>query len=325
MFYKLFLNFLALKFALSFKEKTMFIFTPLFTIFVLLMGGYLAKRTGILKSKQSRTFLDFTIIFALPCLIFDRAYHLNFDFSLIVYICMGLFSCLLAGLLSVAFGKWLQFSKVTLISMFLLSSFGNTLFIGIPIVSALYDEPQFIGEVIFYDAIATALPMALFTPFIISLASQQKASFTQNIKKMFIFPPFIALFLGFSCKLFTLPELIFEPVRMFGAAATPVALFAIGLGLGFNAIKTSYKGTVIVIFAKMLFAPFFFIALLYLCGFEFTPSAVVAVFESSMPTMTLAGAMVMKAKLDSNLAVSCIAFGILFAFVSMPLLVFVLL
>lgn len=302
----------------------MFIFTPLFTIFVLLMGGYLAKRIGVLKSKQSRTFLDFTIIFALPCLIFDRAYHLNFDFSLIIYIFMGLFSCVVAGLLSVGLGVLFKFSKATLISMFLLSSFGNTLFIGIPIVSALYNEPQFIGEVIFYDALATALPMALFAPFIIALASQQKMSFIQNVKKMLFFPPFIALFLGFSCKFFTLPELIFEPVRMFGGAATPVALFAIGLGLGFNAIKTSYKGTAIVIFAKMFFAPFLFIALLLLFGFEFTPSAVVAVFESSMPTMTLAGAMVMKAKLDSNLAVSSIAFGILFAFVSMPLLVFVL-
>lgn len=303
----------------------MFIFTPLFTIFVLLMGGYIAKRIGVLKSKQSRTFLDFTIIFALPCLIFDRAYHLNFDFSLIVYILMGLFSCLVAGAFSVLCGRLLKFTKPTLVSMFLLSAFGNTLFIGIPIVYALYDKPQFISEVIFYDAVATALPMALFAPFIVSLASGQKVSLAQNIKKTLLFPPFIALFLGFLCKFFTLPDIIFEPVRMFGSAATPVALFAIGLGLGFNAIKTSYKSATIVIFAKMLFAPFLFIGLLLLFGFEFTPSAVVAVFESSMPTMTLAGAMIMKAKLDSNLAVSSIAFGILFAFVSMPLLVFVLL
>lgn len=38
-----------------------------------------------------------------------------------------------------------------------------------------------------------------------------------------------------------------------------------------------------------------------------------------LPTMTLAGAMVMKAKLDSNLAVSTVALGVLFVFVSMPI------
>lgn len=41
--------------------------------------------------------------------------------------------------------------------------------------------------------------------------------------------------------------------------------------------------------------------------------------------MTLAGTMVMKAKLDSNLAVSAVAFGVLFAFVSMSILIWALL
>lgn len=231
---------------------------------------------------------------------------------------------MLAGLVSVGFGRLLKFTKATLVSMFLLSSFGNTLFIGIPIVQALYNDPKFISEVIFYDAIATATPMALFAPFVVALASEQKPSLSQNIKKMLTFPPFVALMLGFLCKFVSLPEFIFEPIRLFGGAATPVALFAIGLGLGFNAIKTSYKSTVIVVCSKMLLAPFLFIGALKLFGFEFSPSAVVAVFESSMPTMTLAGAMIMKAKLDTNLAVSAIAFGVLFAFVSMPLLVWVL-
>lgn len=302
----------------------MFIFVPLFTILTLLMGGYVAKRIGVLKNKQSRAFLDFTIIFALPCLIFERAYHLSFDFSLIIYIIIGLCSCLFAGIVSVGIGRILKLTKATLVSMFLLSSFGNTLFIGIPIIQSLYKSPQFVSEVIFYDAIATALPMALFAPFIVGLASEQKASLIANIKKMITFPPFIALALGFALKPFALPEFIFEPIRLFGGAATPVALFAIGLGLGFNSIKTSYKGTIAVIFCKMLLAPFVFIGVLKVFGLEITPSAIVAIFESAMPTMTLAGAMIMKAKLDSNLAVSAIAFGVLFAFVSMPLLVWIL-
>ena len=303
----------------------MFIFIPLFTILTLLMGGYVAKRIGVLKNKQSRAFLDFTIIFALPCLIFERAYHLSFDFSLIVYIIIGLCSCLFAGIVSVGIGRILKLTKATLVSMFLLSSFGNTLFIGIPIVQSLYQSPQFISEVIFYDTIATGLPVALFAPFILSLASGQKVSLMANIKKLLVFPPFIAIALGFALKpLVALPEFIFEPIRLFGGAATPVALFAIGLGLGFNSIKTSYKGTIAVIFCKMLLAPFLFIGVLKIFSFEITPSAIVAIFESSMPTMTLAGAMIMKAKLDSNLAVSAIAFGVLFAFVTMPLLVWVL-
>lgn len=130
---------------------------------------------------------------------------------------------------------------------------------------------------------------------------------------------------GFLCKLITLPEFIFSPIRLFGASATPVALFAIGLGLGFMAIKTSYKTTIVVIFAKMILAPLFFVFCLKIFNLELKDSTIVAIIESVVPTMTLARAIVMKAKLDSNLAVSTVAFGVLFAFVSMSILIWTLL
>ncbi len=297
----------------------MFVFTPLFTIFVLLLGGYLAKRIGVLKQKQSRMFLDFAIFFALPCLIFDKIYHLNFDFNLIVLILGGLLSCILAALFAVGLGAFLKFSKSTLVSMFLLACFGNTLFVGIPVISGIYGE-TFISEVIFYDAFATAIPILLAGPFILSLAGNQKFNLLDNIKKIVLFPPFIALILGFACKAFILPEFIFKPIIIFGNSATAVALFAIGLGLGFSAIKTAYKPTIIVVLCKTLLAPMIFITLLKLFQAKLEPQTIIAILESAMPTMTLAGAMIMKAKLDSNLAVSAIAFGILSSFVFIPLL-----
>lgn len=303
----------------------MFVFIPLFTIFILLAGGYFAKRIGVLKQKQARTFLDFAIIFALPCLIFDKAYHLNFNFSLIIFIFIGLFSCILAAFFAIFIGKVFHFSKVTLVSMFLLSCFGNTIFVGMPIVAGVFNDPQFSAEVIFYDALATTLPISLFGPFILSLGNGEKVSLLANVKKILSFPPFLALLFGFLCKLITLPEFIFSPIRLFGASATPVALFAIGLGLGFMAIKTSYKPTIVVIFTKMILAPLFFVFCLKIFNLELKDSTIVAIIESAAPTMTLAGAMVMKAKLDSNLAVSAVAFGVLFAFVSMPILIWTLL
>ncbi len=236
----------------------MFIFSPLFTIFILLAGGYFAKRVGILKQKQARTFLDFAIVFALPCLIFDKAYHLNFDFSLIVLIFIGFFSCALAAFIVVFLGFIFNFSKATLVSMFLLSCFGNTIFVGMPIVEGIFANAQFGAEVILYDALATTLPISLLGPFILSLGSGEKVSLVANIKKILSFPPFLALLLGFLCKLISLPEFIFSPIRLFGGAATPVALFAIGLGLGFMAIKTAYKPTILVILAKMVLAPLIF-------------------------------------------------------------------
>ncbi len=302
----------------------MFIFNPLFTIFVLLMGGYIAKLVGVLKQKQSRTLLDFAITFTIPCLIFDGIYHLNLDWTLTLLILTGLTCSLLGGFIAMVIGYFFRFSRATIISMFLLSSFGNTLFIGIPIVVGIYDT-SFIGKVVFYDALATALPFSLLAPFILSLGGNQPISFLQNIKRILIFPPFIALTLGFLCKFVELPDFIFGPIRALGGATTAVALFAIGLGLGFGAIKSAYKSTTIVILCKTLVTPLLFIGILKLLNVEFGPNSILAILESSMPTMALAGAMIIKAKLDSNLAVSSIAFGILFSFVSVPFLCYLLL
>ncbi|WP_297814192.1 AEC family transporter [uncultured Helicobacter sp.] len=302
----------------------MFIFNPLWTIFILLMGGYIAKLIGVLKQKQSRTLLDFAVTFTIPCLIFDGIYHLQLDMTLTLLILTGLLSSLFAGMIAVSVGYLASFSRSTLISMFLLSSFGNTLFIGIPVIVGIYDT-SFIGKVVFYDALATALPFSLLAPFILSLGGNQPLSLFQNLKRIMIFPPFIALTLGFLCKVIELPDFIFGPIRALGNATTAVALFAIGLGLGFGTIKNSYKSATIVILCKTLITPFLFIGILKIFNVEFSSNSIIAILESSMPTMALAGAMIIRAKLDSNLAVSAIAFGILFSFVSIPLLCSILL
>ncbi|TLE17018.1 AEC family transporter [Helicobacter apodemus] len=301
----------------------MLIFNPLFTIFSLLFAGYIAKRSKVLRQKQSRMFLDFVITFALPCLIFDKIYHLNFETSLLLLIGMGLIACFIAGVFAVTLGYILKFSKSTLVSIFLLTSFGNTLFVGVPVIAGIYGE-RFIGEIIFYDSLATALPMLLLSPFILALGTYQKINLWENIKKIIRFPPFIALALGFLLRLFPIPDFIFSPIEIFGNTATPIALFAIGLSLSFNAIITSYKSAILVIFCKTLLAPFIFILLVMIIDLEFNTIAKVTILESAMPTMTLAGAIIMKAKLDSNLAISSIAFGILFSLLTIPFLNYLL-
>ncbi len=300
------------------------VFEPLFAIFMILGGGYIAKKAKILKQKQTRMFFDFAIIFATPCLIFNRIYHLQIDLTLISLIFTGFISTSLAALISFAIGKICKFSKATLVSVVVLSSFGNTLFVGMPIVEGVIGTPSAIGEVIFYDALAGALPISLFVPLILSLGSNEKFSLINSVKKIFSFPPFYGLLLGIGLKIIDIPDFIFKPIIMLGDAATPVALFAIGLSLGFGAIKSSYKQTIVVILCKMIIAPLIFIILFKSLGFEITNSLKIAFLETTMPTATIVCAMVMKAKMDSNLAVSSVAFGLIFSIISMPFWVYIM-
>ena len=293
---------------------------PLFSIFVLLASGYLAKRTKVIPQNQLIIFIDFVLVFAMPALIFDKVYHVNIDFHLFSVIACGLGANFVAMLLAFGLGRLLGFSKATTASMALLSMFGNTLFMGLPVLQGILGD-DIVNEVILYDQMITCVPIALLGPFILSYAAPSNVSLIANAFKIMKFPPFLALVAGLLAKSVEIPDFLFAPLRLFSGAVVPVALFAVGLGLGFNTVRSSYKSTALVVFLRMVVAPCFFVAFAWVFGIEFSPSYMVGLIETAMPPMVLASAMILKAKLDSNLAISAIAIGMCFTFVVIPVII----
>ena len=293
---------------------------PLFSIFVLLASGYLAKRTKVIPQNQLIIFIDFVLVFAMPALIFDKVYHVNIDFHLFSVIACGLGSNIVAMLLAYGLGRLLGFSKATTASMALLARFGNTLFMGLPVLQGILGD-DIANEVILYDQMVTCVPIAFLGPFILSYAAPSNVSLIANVFKIMKFPPFLALVAGLLAKSVEIPDFLFAPLRLFSGAVVPVALFAVGLGLGFNTVRSSYKSTALVVFLRMVVAPCFFVAFAWVFGIEFSPSYMVGLIETAMPPMVLASAMILKAKLDSNLAISAIAIGMCFTFVVIPVII----
>ena len=293
---------------------------PLFSIFVLLASGYLAKRTKVIPQNQLIIFIDFVLVFAMPALIFDKVYHVNIDFHLFSVIACGLGANFVAMLLAFGLGRLLGFSKATTASMALLAMFGNTLFMGLPVLQGILGD-DIANEVILYDQMVTCVPIAFLGPFILSYAAPSNVSLIANVFKIMKFPPFLALVAGLLAKSVEIPDFLFAPLRLFSGAVVPVALFAVGLGLGFNTVHSSYKSTALVVFLRMVVAPCFFVAFAGVFGLEFSPSYMVGLIETAMPPTVLASAMILKAKLDSNLAISAIAIGMCFTFVVIPVII----
>ena len=138
-----------------------------------------------------------------------------------------------------------------------------------------------------------------------------------------LFPPFVALILGFLLRGVPLPNVIFDALNLFAQSVVPVALFAIGIGLGFRSIKSCYKSTAVVIAGKMLVAPFIFILITIIFGVDFGQIWMIGILQCAMPPMVLASAMIMKAELDSQLAVAAVAVGVAFSFISLPFLSYI--
>ena len=161
----------------------------LLSIFFMLASGYLAKRTKVIPQNQLIIFIDFVLIFALPALIFDKVYHVNIDYHLFSVIACGFGANLLVMLIAFIVSKFLKFSKATTASLTLLSMFGNTLFVGLPVLSGFLGE-DIANEVILYDQMITCVPIAIFGPLILSYAANSHVSLIKNAFKILKFPQF---------------------------------------------------------------------------------------------------------------------------------------
>ena len=73
----------------------------------------------------------------------------------------------------------------------------------------------------------------------------------------------------------------------------------------------------------MLIAPLIFIFFMLIFRIDFTQTWMIGILQCAMPPMVLASAMIMKAELDSQLAVSAVAVGVGFSFINLPLLSFI--
>ena len=297
-------------------------FTQLLSIFIIIASGYGAKKFKVFEQKNASVFINYALCFALPALIFDKIYHVNIDTTLINVIATG-FACSMLGAAAIFFVcRFLKFNKATTVSAVLLGMFGNTIFMGMPIIQGFFGESA-MNEVIFYDQLATSIPISIFGPFVLALGAPAKVSLVQNVMKVVKFPPFVALILGFLLRGVPLPSVIFDALNLFAQSVVPVALFAIGIGLGFRSIKSCYKSTAVVIAGKMLVAPFIFILITIIFGVDFGQIWMIGILQCAMPPMVLASAMIMKAELDSQLAVAAVAVGVAFSFISLPFLSYI--
>ncbi|MFC2492520.1 MAG: AEC family transporter, partial [Campylobacter curvus] len=267
-------------------------------------------------------FVDFVLCFAIPALIFDKIYHVNVDTSLINTILAGFSSSVISAVIAFGLGVLLKFSKATTVSMIMLSLFGNTLFVGMPVAQGFFGD-EMLNEVIFYDQLATSIPLSILGPLILSFGAPEKVSLFQNAMKILKFPPFIALIIAFAVKGIYVPEFIFAPFRMLEGSVTPVALFAIGVGLSFGSITSSYKSASIVLICKMVLPALIFFIIMKILGVSMNKTWLVGLFQCCMPPMVLASAMVIKAGLDSSLAISSVALGVAFSFVTLPALFYI--
>ena len=291
----------------------------LFAIFLYFSLGYLLKVFRIFDEQSSSAFINFIIYVAFPALVIYNIQHLKLELSFLGYIALGWAVIVFSIFLSFLVGKILKLNQATLASFMMMASFGNTSFLGIPFNMALLGEES-VKYVIIFDQFASFLPVVLLSPFILAYGSSSEKIHI-DWKKIITFPPFIALILSLMMKPFIkIPFFIMDSLHLLGLTVVPLALFSIGINLRFSHLRERIRDISFVIFLKMILVPSLVILIFYVLGIKLDLFGRVVINEIAMPPMVLASILVLGAKLDKDLAVSSVAAGIIFSFISIPII-----
>ncbi|NPA58172.1 MAG: AEC family transporter [Aquificae bacterium] len=288
----------------------------LFSVVLFFSLGYLARKKGIFDKEGADTLIRFIIYFAFPSLVVYNVYHLQIKPSFFFVILAGWLVVIFSILISFLAGKVLGLDRKSLASFVMMSSFGNTSFLGFPFQMALLGEEGLRYAVVF-DQLASFLPVSLLSPFILAYG-RGEGGFSIDLKKVITFPPFVAVVFAFVVKQFYVPDFVLEGLKTLGMTVIPLALFSVGINLQFSRVRERLRDISAVIFIKMIFVPLVFLGVLAVLGVEMDTAWRSALIEVAMPPMVLASIFVIGAGLDRELAVSSVGVGILVSFITVP-------
>ena len=261
------------------------ILTSLIKIFILILPGLLFRKKDIISDAQNSGLSSIVVNLTWPCLVID-AMQIPFDSQVmtdsarITVVTLIIFAVL--AIASIPLVKMLRVSKTKQYLIMFMFLFGNTGFIGLPVIKPLYGS-----DALFYAAIVEVInDILLFTVGIMLIQLSAGAKLRMDPKQI-ISPGLIGVFIGLILFLLNirLPDVIAQPIAMVGDATTPLTMFVIGgqlAALRFRDIACDWK-VYGVIFMRLLVIPLIALGIVRLCMGEFTLLEKVIVISFAMP------------------------------------------
>jgi predicted permease len=280
----------------------------LFVALILLIS-YALKRLSLFREEHSVQFINYVIYFSLPALVFQKVRELDLG-SRSVEVPLFAWAVIGASLVvSLLVGKALRLGSRTLRAFVLVSSFGNTAFMGYPFTYAFFGD-EGLKYAILYDQLGSFL-MVVSVGFFVATGKF-------SLREVFFFPPFLALVGGILLRGVGLPAVLEDFLEVSGKSLIPVVLFAIGLKFSLSHLSNSLGLTFLSLLIKMVLAPLAVLIVLKAGGLEELHHRVI-LLESAMPPMVMAGVLAIKYGLDEKVALSSITLGIALSFITVPL------
>lgn len=288
-------------------------------LIVCFLLGIAMRVCGIIDEKGPAAINAVIIHMSLPALALLYAHELPIGPELILPAAMAWIVFGLGYLLFyVAFGKWSDMDEKTRVCLALTGGLGNTSFVGLPMIEAFYGQ-QYMGVGMLCDTAGTFMALAIPGIILAAKVSGEEVKGAQLARKVLLFPPLVAIVLGFALQVVEYPDWLISILKRMGGTLSPLALLSVGLTLRFGAIRKNMKELAIGLAYKMVLAPMIIFGLyIFVLGATDTVTKV-TVFESAMGPMITGGIIAMTYGARPSLAATMLGVGIPLSFLTLPL------
>lgn len=277
---------------------------------ICLVAGMLLRRTGRVGDSAYQALNAVIVHLALPAVTLRTLHAFEIDRDHLMPVLMPwLLFAVGAGLFWVL-GRLLGLSRAQVGALTLVGGFGNTSFVGLPMIETLHGRDG-LGLGLLIDQLGSYLALStLGVAAAAWYAAGPRIGGREMLRRVITFPPVIALALALLLRPLPFPQPLEMALARIGDTLAPLALLSVGMQLRVDAIREHAQALALGLGYKLVLAPALVVGLLWL--FHATPDMTsrVSVIEAAMPPMIGAGIVAAQANLAPRLVSMMVGLGI---------------
>jgi len=290
---------------------------------VCVLLGMLFRRLHSFPEETPQILNMFALYVSLPALVLLKAPQITFSRAALIPLLTPWAMLLLSAALVWAGGRLWRWPPGILGVLLLIVPLGNTSFLGIPMVEALFGA-QGLPPLLVYDQLGTMPIFATYGSFILAVYGREsKLDLVSVARKMVLFPPTIALVVGLALRPWPYPAQVVRPLQNISLTLVPLVMTAIGFQLRLRLQRKVLAPLGYGLAVKMVAAPLVALAVCRLLG-QGGLAMEVSVIEAGMPPMVTAAALAVVAGMDAELSAALVGVGIILCFGTIPFLYWLL-
>lgn len=274
-----------------------------------LVVGVLLRLSGRLPETAPKVLGGWVINVALPATALRTVHDLAVDPSWWLAVAAPWVAALLAIAVLVPLGLGLGWSRQRTGALLLVAGWGNTSFIGLPMIAA-YAGPEWLGLGILIDLFGSYLALSILGIAIATVSSSGRFDAVAVARRIATFPPFLAILVAFATNHLDRPDWVVDVVGRLADTLTPIALAAVGLTLRLDGFAGRIGALAVGLGWRLVAAPAAILIFSLALGAVEDPAARIAILEAAMPPSLGASIIAIEHDLEPQLVALMMGIGV---------------